>query len=71
MLVSYVIFLEKSGDSGSGRTLHWMNITGLYLVLPETAPCNLRMVKNGAFYPAFAGVAGNMTVLSVGYRNTV
>lgn len=43
----------------------WMDITGLHLILPDTAPCGFRRVKNYAFYPAFAGVAGNRTVLSV------
>lgn len=43
----------------------WMGITGLHLILPDTAPCSFRRVKNYTFYPAFAGIARNRTVSSV------
>lgn len=43
----------------------WMDITGLHLILPDTAPCSFGRVENYAFYQAFAGGAGNGTVSSV------
>lgn len=45
--------------------LAWMDLIGLHLILPDTAPCSFRRVRNYAFYPAFAGVARKGTASSV------